>query len=121
MTELIELGTDLAKDFGLLDQTGRQTAEPGMPPALRKYDTKWFQRNLNILMNAGLAVDGDLGPDDSNTRKAVAAYQEKKKAEGYPTIQVDGAPGIQTAYMITQDLAAMDAIEPSGAKSPKKT
>ena len=49
------------------------------------------------------------------------AYQEKKKAEGYPTIMADGIPGIQTAYMIMQDLAALDVVDKdTGAKKPQK-
>jgi len=110
VTELIELGTDLGRDFGLIDQ--QTVAQQGMPSVLRKYDMRWFQKNLNLLMNANLAVDGNIGPDGSETRKAVAAYQEKKKGEGFPTIVVDGIPGIQTAYMMETDLTALE--------SPKK-
>src|ERR1051326_718815 len=81
--------------FGKLADIVDPVYPPGdaTPPA---HDTEWVQASLNKIMNAGLVVDGDPGP---NTKAAVAAFQK-----AHPPLVVDGIAGPKTKAMIEQAL-----------------
>ena len=92
LTELIDLCRSILGDVGMLDEQANPDPSP-----LAVYDTKWVQRSLNELMDAGLTVDGDLGIATVN---AVKRFQA-----AHPPLKVDGSPGVQTAAAIAAALA----------------
>ena len=92
LTELIDLCRSILGDIGMLDEQANPDPSP-----LAVYDTKWVQRSLNELMDAGLTVDGELGVATVN---AVKRFQAAN-----PPLRVDGSPGVQTAAAIAAALA----------------
>lgn len=98
LTELIDLLRSLMGDIGVLEAAAPSSASP-----LAKYDTKWVQDSLNIVENAGLHVDGILGPEGSATRKAVAAFQAKHRMN-----LIDGIPGIVTGGILAEERAKLE-------------
>jgi peptidoglycan hydrolase-like protein with peptidoglycan-binding domain len=83
--QLKELAQKLAPEM----LQGTMTASAGEPT----YDVRWVQSGLNQVMNAGLEVDGDMGPV---TGEAI------KKFQAANNLVVDGWMGTATA-------AALDA------------
>jgi Putative peptidoglycan binding domain len=101
VTELIDLVRSIGGDVGLLGPE----AAPGpsaVPEPLKKYTTQWIQTSLNKVQNAGLEVDGELGPENSKTRAAVKAFQAKHG------LKVDGFPGVQTVAVLAQEVDRLE-------------
>lgn len=96
VTYLIDTFRDIGDDVGLLEQKPQATSR--VPEPLRKYTTQWVQTSLNMLQNAHLEVDGDLGHEGSYTRKMVKKFQEDHE------LKVDGVPGVQTVSVMVQEL-----------------
>jgi len=116
ITRLIASLESIAKDAGMLDAT--QSGGVSLPSGLAKYDFGWVQRTLNEVYDAGLHIDGQLGPEGSNTRKAVKAaqhdYNMKKPPEAHP-LEEDGIPGLQTIAVLELALAQARSQQPAAS------
>lgn len=97
-TELIDIVRELLAVIGMLDD-----APPSNTSPLAKYDTSWVQESLNLVDNAGLKIDGILGPEGSATREAVKAFQRKHRMN-----LVDGIPGIVTGGVLAEERAKLE-------------
>ncbi len=67
--------------------------------------TAWVQHSLNLLENAGLAVDGDYG---AKTRAAVSAFQSKRG------LGADGVVSAQTQGRLVQAINTRLQADPAG-------
>jgi murein L,D-transpeptidase YcbB/YkuD len=63
--------------------------------ATHTFDVEWVQESLNTLNNAGLDVDGEMGP---KTTEAVKKYQTSRKLEA------DGWLGVLTLSQLEADM-----------------
>lgn len=98
-TEMIDLVRSLAGDLGVLDAPANQQPASG----LEKYGINWVQRSLNLLMNAGLLVDGQTGAATDEAVKRFQIDQNKRYPDRDP-LTVDGRSGVITAGRIAEEL-----------------
>jgi len=80
---------------GVMDQVQAAATDPLTSGDGGTFSAQWLQESLNKLMDAGLAVDGDIGPA---TMEAVRKFQTR---EGLPA---DGWAGAGTSARILQRL-----------------
>jgi hypothetical protein len=109
-TEMIDLVRSILGDADILAKAPAAGEAPALPSALRKYSTSWIQTSLNKLVDADLRVDGDLGGENSRTRRAVRKFQEQNVPKDVdPKKWVDGDPGVQTVALMEMRLRALEA------------
>jgi len=83
----------------LLQRLGLISSSPAAQVDLHSshaFDVRWVQSSLNTLMNAGLQVDGIMGP---LTIEAVKRYQQRSGLEP------DGWVGVLTLAQLEKDMA----------------